>query len=405
MNKSLRYISISHKTASTEQREKYHISEEEKESLIHLICKDFTDITSLLLLATCNRTELYFESTATSANSILNFLIDYKSRENTKEEKALFSFTDSTENTIIHLLEVSSGLESLVFGDAEIISQIKKAHQFSMKHQLQGSLLERALQAVFKTHKRISNETDFRDGTTSVAYKSLKVIRQNFDNASVKSKKILFIGAGDIVKQLFKYNSKFNFNNIYISNRSEEKAIIISQKNNCKTYPWANVLANNFDDFDVIITAASNCPNLIKKNFCVKEKILLIDLAVPCNINKGLAHNNTIILHDLDSISVELEETKEHRLAATDAVKNIISEELITYIDWHREAHLRALLAQFKISVADKVKIHFKSNPDNSNITMVTNQIMKKLIVENQTSINSRDLNYLISKEISLLNI
>jgi glutamyl-tRNA reductase len=405
MNKSLRYISISHKTASTEQREKYHISEEEKESLIHLICKDFTDITSLLLLATCNRTELYFESTETSANSILDFLIDYKSIKNTKEEKALFCFTDSTENTIIHLLEVSSGLESLVFGDAEIISQIKKAHQFSMAHQLQGSLLERALQAVFKTHKRISNETDFRDGTTSVAYKSLKVIRQNFDNASVKSKKILFIGAGDIVKQLFKYNSKFNFSNIYITNRSEEKAIIISQTNNCKTYPWANVLANNFDDFDVIISAASNCPNLIKENFCVNKKMLLIDLAVPCNINKALAHNTNVILYDLDSISVELEETKEHRLAATDAVKNIISEELATYIDWHRESHLRALLAKFKISVSDKVKTHFKSNPDNSNITMVTNQVMKKLIVENQTSISPKDLNSLISKEISLLNI
>lgn len=405
MNKSLRYISISHKTASTEQREKYHISEEEKESLIHLICKDFTDITSLLLLATCNRTELYFESTETSANSILDFLIDYKSIKNTKEEKALFCFTDSTENTIIHLLEVSSGLESLVFGDAEIISQIKKAHQFSMAHQLQGSLLERALQAVFKTHKRISNETDFRDGTTSVAYKSLKVIRQNFDNASVKSKKILFIGAGDIVKQLFKYNSKFNFSNIYITNRSEEKAIIISQTNNCKTYPWANALANNFDDFDVIISAASNCPNLIKENFCVNKKMLLIDLAVPCNINKALAHNTNVILYDLDSISVELEETKEHRLAATDAVKNIISEELATYIDWHREAHLRAILAQFKISVSDKVKTYFKSNPDNSNITMVTNQVMKKLIVENQTSISPKDLNSLISKEISLLNI
>jgi glutamyl-tRNA reductase len=110
-------------------------------------------------------------------------------------------------------------------------------------------------------------------------------------------------------------------------------------------------------------------------------------------------------LYDLDSISVELEETKEHRLAATDAVKNIISEELTTYIDWHREAHLRAILAQFKISVSDKVKTHFKSNPDNSNIIMVTNQVMKKLIVENQTSISPKDLNSLISKEISLLNI
>ena len=405
MTKSFRYISISHNTASTEQREKYHISEEEKESLSNLICKTFTDISSLLLLATCNRTEIYFESTETSASSMLDFLIDYKSIENTKEEKAFFCFTDNTDTTIIHLLEVSSGLESLVFGDAEIISQIKKAHLFSMAHRLQGSLLERALQAVFKTHKRICNETDFRDGTTSVAYKSLKVIRQNFDNAIVKSKKILFIGAGDIVKQLFKYNSKFNFNNIYISNRSIEKAIIMAQTNTCQTYPWEQVLSNNFDGFDVIISAVSNCPNLIKNVPVSEEKLLLIDLAVPCNISKNLMKLAHVKFHDLDSISVELEETKEHRLAATNKVNSIIDEEIVFYKEWLEEAPLRALLAQFKIKVKAIVKTQLNGAGDNSKIKLVTNQVMKKLIAQNQISLSACNIDTLISDEISLLNI
>lgn len=405
MNKSLRYISISHKKASTVQREKYHISEEEKESFTQLICKTFTDITGLLLLATCNRTEIYFESGNTSSNNILDFLMEYKSEENNKENKTLFQFNDVTEITIKHLLEVSSGLESLVFGDAEIISQIKKAHQFSMKHQLQGSLLERALQAVFKTHKRISNETDFRDGTTSVAYKALKVIRQTFEKTSVKSKKILFIGAGDIVKQLFKYNSKFNFNNIHISNRSEEKAIILSQNNSCKTFPWANVMANHLDDFDVIISAASNCPNLIKNITISNRKILLIDLAVPCNIDKTLALKSNIILHDLDSISVELEETKEHRLAATDDVNFIISEEINAYNEWLQGAPLRALLSEFKISVNKKVISHFGETKEDSKVTLITNQVMKKLMMNNQLASAYMDIDALISNEISLLNI
>tara|TARA_R110000868_G_scaffold20478_12_gene86668 strand:- start:3127 stop:4344 length:1218 start_codon:yes stop_codon:yes gene_type:complete len=405
MNKSLRYISISHKKASTVQREKYHITEEEKESFTQLICNTFTDITGLLLLATCNRTEIYFESGNTSSNNILDFLMEYKSEENNKENKRLFQFNDVTEITIKHLLEVSSGLESLVFGDAEIISQIKKAHQFSMKHQLQGSLLERALQAVFKTHKRISNETDFRDGTTSVAYKALKVIRQTFEKTSVKSKKILFIGAGDIVKQLFKYNSKFNFNNIHISNRSEEKAIILSQNNSCKTFPWANVMANHLDDFDVIISAASNCPNLIKNITISNRKILLIDLAVPCNIDKTLALKSNIILHDLDSISVELEETKEHRLAATDDVNFIISEEINAYNEWLQGAPLRALLSEFKISVNKKVISHFGETKEDSKVTLITNQVMKKLMMNNQLASAYMDIDALISNEISLLNI
>lgn len=405
MEKSLRYISISHKTASTVQREKYHISEEEKEQLNQFICKSFADVSGLFILATCNRTELYFESITTSAGSMLDYLMQFKSVKNTDTEKALFLLNNDSEGAIKHLLEVSSGLESLVFGDAEIISQIKKAHQFSMAHQLQGSLLERALQAVFKTHKRISNETDFRDGTTSVAYKSLKVIRQSFDKETVKSKKILFVGAGDIVKQLFKYNSKFHFNNIYISNRSEDKAMMLSQINDCKTYPWKHVINNTFDDFDVIVSAASNCPNLIKETLNSNKKILLIDLAVPCNIAKTLADKNNVIFHDLDSISVELEETKEHRIAAKDKVNFIISEEIESYNEWLQAAPLRAMLAEFKITVSNKVLGHLDANKESDRIKIVTNQVMKKIMVKNQISISSEDIDSLISNEIALLDI
>lgn len=404
MSKTLRYISVSHKTASTIQREKYHISELEKEELTRLICQTFSDVSALFILATCNRTEIYFESTITSTSSMIDLLISFKSVKISKNENELFLSSDATKQSIQHLLEVSSGLKSLVFGDAEIISQIKKAHQFSMLHKLQGSLLERALQAVFKTHKRISNETDFRDGTTSVAYKSLKVVRESFDKATVKSKKILFVGAGDIVKQLFKYNAKFNYNNIYISNRSIEKAILLAQDNTCKTFPFSNVVNNRFEDFDVIISAASNCPNLIKAIPNTQKKMVLIDLAVPCNIDKNLSNQTNVVFHDLDSISVELEETKEHRVAATDAVNFIISEEVQAYCEWLQDAPLRALLAELKIKVSKKVKTRFENNIEDSNIKKITNQVMKKLMMKKESSISDDKIDFLISDEISSLH-
>jgi glutamyl-tRNA reductase len=404
MSKTLRYISVSHKTASTIQREKYHISELEKETLTQLICKTFPDISALFILATCNRTEIYFESETTSTACMIEVLNTFKSIQADDVENELFLCSDVTKSSIHHLLEVSSGLKSLVFGDAEIISQIKKAHQFSMLHKLQGSLLERALQAVFKTHKRISNETDFRDGTTSVAYKSLKVVRESFDKESVKSKKILFVGAGDIVKQLFKYNAKFNYNNIYVSNRSIEKAILLAQDNTCKTFPFSNVINNRFEDFDVIISAASNCPNLIKAIPDAQNKILLIDLAVPCNIDKTLRNQENVIFHDLDSISVELEETKEHRIAATDAVNLIISEEVQAYCEWLQNAPLRAILAELKIKVRKRVKTRFENNIEDSNLKKITNQVMKKLMVKKELTISDDKIDFVISDEIATIH-
>jgi len=405
MNRSLKYISISHKTASVKQREIFHIPLEKKSDYTQLICDTFPDIDGLLLLTTCNRTEIYFETATHSATSIRDFLIDLKSPKSSSVDKNLFEFSNTTEATVRHLLEVSSGLESSVLGDSEIIHQIKKSHQFSMTHKLQGSLLERALQSVFKSHKRISNETNFRDGTTSVAYKALKVIQNSFKNASSTSKKILFIGAGDIVKQLFKYNSKFNFSNIYISNRSEEKAIILAQNNKCKTFPWQNVLTNNLDDFEVIISAVSNYPNLIHDVPVSNHKVLLIDLAVPCNIDKTLTLRNNIIFHDLDSISKELEENRALRIASKSDVINIIIEELASYNAWLNEAPLRALLAKLKISINNVVTKHLQPNVEDTQIKLVTNQVMNKLIFKKEilALMPENELNKIISKEASIL--
>ncbi|MGB5668309.1 MAG: hypothetical protein WBM53_15845 [Maribacter sp.] len=406
MSKSLRFISISHKTASVTQREEYHIPEEEKSELAAQISSAFPDISGLLLLVTCNRTEIYFESELIGATTLIDFMVDLKAGKNTPTTKKLFDCGDSTEETVRHLLKVTSGLASSVLGDAEIVHQIKKAYQFSIAHKMQGSLLERAMQTVFKSHKRISNETHFRDGTTSVAYKSLKVISDTYSKGSAKSKKILFIGAGDIVKQLFKYNSKFEFTNILISNRTEETAKSLAKMHQCKVYDWKKVLANDFEGFDVIISAASNCPQLIKSLPKTNRKVLLIDLALPSNIDKSLAELDNILFYDLDSISVDLEDTKEKRFAAIGEVGKIITEELEVYNEWLQGAPLRAFLAEHKIMVNKGVKDYFESrteeiNPEN--IKLVTDRIMRKLRKQTNVPIPQEKIEAVIAEQFALL--
>lgn len=408
INRSFRYISISHKTAKTAQREHYHISQEEKSSLTEVIRNTFKDIKGLLLLVTCNRTEIYFESVSTSATTLRDFFIKQKTTACTKASKQLFKYSDTTEDTAKHLLEVSSGLASLVFGDAEIIHQIKKAHQFSIDQGMQGSLLERVMQTVFRSHKRISNETAFRDGTTSTAYKSLKVIRKFYDTDCVEKKKILFVGAGDIVKQLFMYNSKFNFSNIYISNRTHEKASILAKKYQSKVYPWEKVLSNDFTDFDVIISAVSNCRQLIKKIPLTARKILLIDLAVPGNIDKELRANKNMMLYDLDSISAELQHTRETRLKALSEVNEIIETELSAYNEWLQAAPLRSSLANYKTIVYQKVKDYFQTKSEENNvdnIKIVTNRIMRKLMKLTAKDLMSAEvMNAVIDEQFALSN-
>lgn len=405
MYKALRYVSISHKTASVKMREKFYVADEQKETVLTRLCESFPEISGLLLLVTCNRTELYFESDSISATEVLHFLVFHLVGERSTDYDRLFKVSDSTEATVGHLLEVSAGLVSKVLGDAEIICQLKKAYQLALQQNLQGSLLERAMQTVFKTHKRIQNETNFRDGTTSVAYKSLKMVNDTYGRAVAKEKKILFIGAGDIVKQLFKYNAKFGFENIAISNRTKSKALALTDKYLGQWFDWGKVLNNDFQEFDVIISAASNCPRLITE---IKENSnprLLIDLALPGNIDATLADKANVQFYDIDAISQELEANKEKRIAAVQQVNAVKEAELEQFKKWYQEAPLRALLADYKISLKHKIAGYLKNRDkpyDKARIQLISNRIMRNLIKQADHNFQTDNIEALVAQHTYL---
>ncbi|WP_242093899.1 NAD(P)-binding domain-containing protein [Aestuariivivens sediminicola] len=401
MDKILRYISISHITASVTQRSHYQFSNEQKIGLLNIIRKEFTDISGLMLLATCNRTELYFESLTTSASVMRNFLLSFRGHQSSGIDDQLFCLSDDTQSTVNHLLQVASGLESSVLGDAEIIHQIKKAHQFTIAHRLQGSLLERALQSTFRCHKRISNETHFRDGTTSLAYKSLKLIKESFDRDQLEHVKILFVGAGDIVKQLFKYNSKFNFKNIYVTNRTEQRAKDLAEVYHAGVFGWNRLQDNALEDFDVIIGAVSHSENLIRRIPQGRQKVMLIDLSVQGCIDRVLANQDHIRYYDLDAISEDLNEAKEQRISAIEEVNRIIAHELSEYCDWLHEAPLRKLLAEYKIKVAKKVNTYFADIDEKEKITAVTNEVMRKLMSKPKAFLSPSKMDMVISEQVA----
>ncbi|MBT8183015.1 MAG: hypothetical protein KJO53_15660, partial [Eudoraea sp.] len=190
---------------------------------------------------------------------------------------------------------------------------------------------------------------------------------------------------------------------IYISNRTEGKAIILAKRYGCSVYPWEKVLQNEFIGFDVLISAASNCHRLINNIVNENKKLLLIDLALPSNINKELIQQSNVTLYDLDTISVGLENTRERRIASISKVDKINEEELRAFSVWHREAPLREFLAEHKILVNKKVKAYYKANgikEDSAEITQSTNRVMRKLIKHFQEPLKTNELDTIIAKHI-----
>ncbi len=403
MDNRLRYISISHKSAALKTRECYHFSDAEQNAWIEKIRTNFEDIQGLLVLVTCNRTEIYFESNNTTASQILQVIIDGTTANSHDKSTNYFSTSDETLVSVEHILEVSSGLASSVLGDSEIIHQIKMAYQQSCQNHLQGSLLERCMQSVFKCHKRISNETMFRDGTTSVAYKALKLIASTFNSVERESLKILFIGAGDIVKQLLNYNNKFEFNSVYVANRTAQKAEDLTQKFGGYTYDWDRVLANDFKDFNVIVTAASNRPKLVNRVAKGNGKSLILDLAVPGNTDKNLAKEPHIIHYDLDSIAKALKENHDNRMKSIDQVENIIKDEVQEYVLWLNKAPARKFLSDYKTEVIRWVNAYLEEQGqciENDQAQLAINRIIRRSFKQQGKKIPEPEMELILEEHI-----
>lgn len=377
MKSELRFLSLSHRQAPVALRQRYSLPEQVQEPLARQIQDEFPDIRGLLILTTCNRFECWFESASTRAATLRDYLISALEGPSFQQScRERFELSDQTQATVNHLFRVAAGLESAVLGDAEILHQIKRAFLKSASWKLQGSLLERSLQSIFRLHKRISNETAFRDGTTSTAYKALKTIADEFGPDAAADKKILLVGAGDIIGQVLKYNDKFGFSNLYLTNRTEARAQAMASTYGIQPWPWARLNAGELGSFDAIISAVSHVPGLISSGWAGDRKVVLIDLAVPGNIAPQQKLGKLVSLYDLDAIAAQLQHTRETRLEAAGRVAEILAEEQALFQQWFNKQPLRSKLAAWKPRVRAAVAILLT---DREQVRLETARIMRYL--------------------------
>ncbi|WKN30013.1 glutamyl-tRNA reductase [Porifericola rhodea] len=396
MQKTLQYISISHHTAPVEVREKFHFSHDELHQLYVQLPELYPDITGLSVLATCNRSEIYFESTQTSIEQIVHYWLSMKGLGDDSRYLEYLQFSSSTYDTAKHLLDVGSGLHSLVVGDAQIITQVKEAFQRSRNYQLQGTLLERLMQAVFRMHKRISNETSFRRGSMSTAYQALKTIKSQF-GGQLQHKHLLIIGCGEIGQEVLRYVHKFGFGKVNLANRTESKAEALAHQHGLGVTPWQQVLSNHLEAYDAIITAVSHSPSLIKSAWgTAHKKRVIADLGMPANVSFKLSHQENIRLINLDKLAEENHNTRNSREEAVTKVEQIIDSELAEMMLWHKKMPARAVLGEYAATVYEAVRNELACNKSlklaDEVLDQIAHNISKKLVRHPARAIQSLKL-------------
>ncbi len=382
----LRAISISHESASLTSREYYYLNTSAKDYLTTAIKGSFRDVKGLVLLSTCNRTEIYFESDTTLASDVACFFVqELNPGAVWLKEKEKFKCFDNSLDATHHLLYVANGLKSAVVGDGQILSQIKQAYRLALDHGLQGSVLERAFQAVFRSHKKISNTSSFRHGSRSTAYRALKLIQKNMGRLSVRDKKLLVIGAGEIASDVLKYLVKFPFHEVYIANRTSSKAVKLAKYYGMKIYEWEKVEAAEYSGFDAIITAVSNRKGLINKDCqTLTESVVITDLALPANVDDGLREKPGLSLYNIDEITEGIEQSEYIHSGVIALINKAIYSELQLFEQWVKSAGVRAFLRHYKKRVIRLVDQTIDSipelDPDQKEVNHWINQMVRKAV-------------------------
>lgn len=334
INSQFRSISLSHRNAPLHIREQVALNEQEaKDLMLHL--KEFFEVSDLLVVSTCNRTEIYYHSEKDLSEDLIKILLIRKGITDTQAYIAFFEILASGNQAARHLFEVATGLHSQVIGDMQIPNQIKFAYQWSADLNMAGPYLHRLMHTIFFANKRVAQETSFRDGAASVSYATVELAESLANNP-----KILVVGLGEIGTDVCKNLAALKNADVTLMNRTFAKAERIASNLGFQVAAIED-LENQIARADVIISSVTRDTPLFTKEMMWGIGALtfkyFIDLSVPRSVDASIEDVPGVVLYNVDAIRSRTDRALQARIEAIPQVNTIIDTAMEDFNDWSKE--------------------------------------------------------------------
>ncbi|QMW00493.1 glutamyl-tRNA reductase [Spirosoma foliorum] len=379
-------ISLSYKMAPLQVRELIALNEEEAKRLM-IRLRDFFGLTDLLVISTCNRTEVYYAFEQDLNSDIARLLLIEKGLTDTANYLPYFQFFEANDQAVRHLFEVCVGLHSQVVGDMQIPNQVKQSYQWSADLEMAGPFLHRLMHTIFFTNKRVAQETPFRDGAASVSYAAVELIDELVGEH--KNPNVLVIGLGEIGTDVCKNLEDRKLTNITLCNRTQTKAEALAEQYGFRVADFDN-LTDEIRRADVIISSIMRDDPLITPEFLREINVLtfkyFIDLSVPRSVDTAVEQIPGVLVYNIDHIRNRTDEALNQRLAAIPQVEAIITQAVTEFGDWSKEMVVSPTINKLKNALEqirrDEIARHLKHlTPDESEkVDKITRGIMQKII-------------------------
>ena len=381
-------ISINYKHAPVEVRERFDFSELQKLEF-HQILRNNYDVEGLMILSTCNRTEIYFEyenhigQESKIMHGILKALVDYKSFF---ESLSPFINKKTGIDVSKHLFRLVSGLESMIVGEYQIVEQIKDAFSFAKENNMLGPIISRMVQKSFEAGKYIRTNTLIDKGAVSVSYAAVEKISRIFD---LKKSSVLAVGAGETSILTIQHLQKKEIKKLAITNRSIEKAKEIANKYSLEAKDFKD-LHNHLNDFDVAIFSTSAKQELLSFDLVSQKMqernyspLLLVDLCVPRNLPSSISEIEGVELINIDGLKDLVNENYTKRKSQISKAEEFIDFFLLEFDEWTTSRQLRpsilSLNDQFN-SLLNSEKEGLENTDEAKNFSDQHSRIKKKFL-------------------------
>ena len=383
-------IGLSYKKADATMRGKFSLDENAKTNLLHQAKND--GIESLLVTSTCNRTEIY--GFAEHPFQLIKLLCE--NSNGTVEDFQQVAYVYKNKEALNHMFRVGTGLDSQILGDFEIISQIKQSFNDSKKLGLANSYVERLVNAVIQSSKKVKNETDLSSGATSVSFASVQYIMNNVPD--IGNKNILLFGTGKIGRNTCENLVKHTKNeHIVLINRTKATAEKVAGKFNLIVKDYADLQVEiQKTDVLVVATGAQN-PTVDAEILKLKKPLLILDLSIPKNVDENVKTNQNVTLVHLDHLSQVTDETIEKRKEHIPAAEKIIEEVMAEFLTWSKTRKFAPTIHSLKEKLGSikQTELNYQrkkiENFNEEQAEIISNRIIQKITNHFANHLKSED--------------